>query len=218
MPCGVRGMFLVLASLLAMPVVADTVGDPFARMQLLEKKAIVEVIRVQVWPKLDVCHERLRSVGHGVARLMIGPDGVVQSVEISGEMAATAIASCIEDAFAAARFPAFEGRAQAHLQRFVLGSPMPDDRSTPLGKQTIVNVMRSEVSSKVRACYDRYGKPGTAHMRFVVASDGVVKSAEDIGELRGTLTASCIAEAVLAARFPPFVGASQTVVYPFVLR
>jgi len=175
-------------------------------------------------------HRNLRGV-FGAITLSLATPVVAETVDqplvgmerldkktFTGELARTPSGTCVGDAFVAARFPAFDGRGQTYLQRFVLGSPMPDGLPRPLGHGSIVTVMKGQVSSKVGACYNRYGKRGKVRMKLVVAPTGVVTSAEDVGDFRGSETASCIAEAVLAAHFPTFEGSPQTVVYPFVLR
>lgn len=71
------------------------------------------------------------------------------------------------------------------------------------------------IMDAVRACYDRYQKPGIVRVRLRIATNGRVARADALGALGKSPTGACVQHAVQAARFPPFLGKPMTVVYPF---
>lgn len=71
------------------------------------------------------------------------------------------------------------------------------------------------IMDAVRACYDRYQKPGIVRVRVRIATNGRVARADALGALGKSPTGTCVQHAVRAARFPPFVGKPMTFVYPF---
>jgi len=73
-----------------------------------------------------------------------------------------------------------------------------------------------EVKPAVQACFDRYKAAGLFSVALTIVGDGHVASAHVLGP--HPPTNDCVGHAVFAARFPPFSGPPQSVVYPFVLR
>jgi hypothetical protein len=71
----------------------------------------------------------------------------------------------------------------------------------------------------VRECYQRYGVPGVVSVKLKILNDGLPTDVTVLGDLAGTPTGQCVADAVArTASFPRFAGAAQTIIFPFVLR
>jgi predicted Zn finger-like uncharacterized protein len=104
-------------------------------------------------------------------------------------------------------------------------SPSPSSTSVPSEGQLPYSLTRAQVhagmrsiSSKVRACYTKYGQSGTAIVTVVISNTGRVSKATVSGNFAGTPTGACVAQAVRSASFPRFTKSSLTVRYPFFLR
>ena len=73
------------------------------------------------------------------------------------------------------------------------------------------------LSSKTRACYEKYQQIGMVRIKFGVAQSGQVTSAAAVGTFKGTDTGQCVADAVKSVKFEPFSGAPMTFTWPFSL-
>jgi hypothetical protein len=84
-----------------------------------------------------------------------------------------------------------------------------------LDKGDIVYGMH-QVQPAVGLCFDRYRQVGMFSVAFTVAGSGRITSVS----VRGphVETNDCVGQAVATATFPPFSGAPQSIVYPFILR
>ena len=86
--------------------------------------------------------------------------------------------------------------------------------------RSVVNARKKSVS----ICYQRELKGNTSlggKMEFLVTvqpTGAVSKATVRTSEFKGTALAHCIAEKIVAWRFPEFDGDSQQVVVPFVLQ
>jgi hypothetical protein len=93
----------------------------------------------------------------------------------------------------------------------------------PLAREQVIGAM-SALRPQLGACYAQYRVAGVAVVDLTIAPAGTVAAAELQPPGRGissiapaSPTGVCVKQAVLAARFPRFTGAPQTLAYPLVI-
>ena len=70
------------------------------------------------------------------------------------------------------------------------------------------------IKPDVERCFDRYNTSGLFSVALRIVGDGHIAYVHVNGP--DVPTSDCVGHAVAAATFPPFSGAPQSVVYPFV--
>ncbi len=92
----------------------------------------------------------------------------------------------------------------------------PAAEKKELDRRAVSSALES-IRDEVKRCHELEKFAGTVTVKFVVAPSGQVSKAAAIGSQIRTRTGTCVARAVLQARFPAFEGTPISITYPFLL-
>ncbi|HEY3353593.1 MAG TPA: AgmX/PglI C-terminal domain-containing protein [Polyangia bacterium] len=110
-------------------------------------------------------------------------------------------------------------RPPASLPAAAAPAPVASPRSvkTRLEPAEVQEGMRA-VKGRVQACYQQHQAAGVVQVALTIEPSGRVSHAAVTGSFANTRTGDCVAAAVRAATFVPYVGAPLRISYPFVLK